>query len=80
MPGKEREIMLDKCKPIYKFLFVDHDIAFFRVCMAALVPCAISVNFCRLWMVFLCFMLTLCTRAKYKHWGNCEKDGEGFEE
>lgn len=69
-------MILDRCKPIYKFLFVDHDIGFFRVAMLALIFCALSDVFCRIWMIWLCFVLILCIRARVNHWSFEEADHE----
>lgn len=58
-------------KPVYEFLFREHDIGFMRFCYAMLIPCAIWNQFCTVWMLFMAFILTLVTQAKNRGW-----DGE----
>lgn len=59
---------MDRLKPIYKFLFMDHEIGFFRFCMIMLIPCALSINICRWFMVFLVFCQTLAITGTRKRW------------
>lgn len=59
-------------KSIYQFLFIKHDIGFFRFCMAMLIPAALSQEFCRFWMIILVFMQTLVLWARTKQWNITE--------
>lgn len=60
--------MTDLLKKIYRFLFQKHDIGFMRFCYAMLIPCALSPEFCRWWMLFASFVLVLATQANVKGW------------
>lgn len=65
---------MDKiAKKIYRFIFIKHDIGFFRFSMLMLVPCAIFPRFCLWWMVFYVFLLELCARARAKGWNKAEE-------
>lgn len=64
-------------RKIYAFLFQKHDIGFMLFCYAMLIPCAMSDVFCRLWMLFMSFVLTLAVHAKTKSWNRSgQEDGE----
>lgn len=71
---REGKIMLNKLKPIYIFLFHEHSIAFFRVCIVAIILCAFSTKFCAIWMILLDAILTMVIYAQHNHWDKTEGD------
>lgn len=59
-------------RKIFRFLFIDHAIGFYRLCMALLIPAVISESFCRVWMCILVFLQTLVLWARFKGWNKEE--------
>lgn len=55
-------------KKIYRFLFIDHDVATCRICYAMLLPCALSARFCRVWMCVMAFAVTVVMQGRAKGW------------
>ncbi len=64
----------DKLKPVYKFLFHKHDIGFYRLAMAMLIPYCLSKTVCILWAIFMTFVLALVSYANNKGWNRIEGD------
>lgn len=60
--------MSEALKKCYRFLFQKHSIGFMRFCYAMLIPCAFCEEFCRWWMLFMCFVQALSIHAKTKEW------------
>ena len=60
--------MSEILKKLYIFLFLRHEVGFFRFCYVMLVPCAISDTFCHWWMLFMTFVLMLLIQAGEKGW------------
>ena len=60
-------------KKIYTFLFLTHDIGFMRFCYIMLIPCALSNEFCRWWMLFMVFIQVLWLHAHSKGWNKDRK-------
>ena len=58
---------------IYRFLFVDHTVGFFRLCLLLLIPAALSESFLRVWLWILVLLQTLILWAKSKGWNEEEK-------
>lgn len=61
-------------KKVYIFLFRKHDIGFMRFCYIMLIPCALSKELLRWWMLFMSFVLVLVTHANYKGWNRSENE------
>ena len=57
-----------KFEKIYRFLFIDHDVATCRICYAMLLPCALSERFCRVWMFVMAFVMTVVMQGRTKGW------------
>ena len=55
-------------KKIYRFLFIDHDVATHRICYAMLLPCALSEMFRRIWMWAMVWVMTVVMQGKTKGW------------
>ena len=70
MSTREENMIIDKLESVYRFLLCTHDVAFFRLCMAALIPCALSSEFCSIWMLFLYLLSVLTIRARQKGWAS----------
>lgn len=63
---------MDRFYPIYRFLFYKHRTGFFRFCMLALIPCALSEKFCRIWMYALCLLQVIMLYADINGWDSEE--------
>lgn len=55
-------------KKLYTFLFLKHDIGFFRFCMVMLIPCAFWTTICAVWMLIMAGVQTLVLYAHHKGW------------
>lgn len=55
-------------KTIYRFLFIDHDVATYRICYAMLLPCALSDMFRCIWMWVMVWAMTVVMQGKTKGW------------
>ena len=69
----------EKLKPVYVFLFEKHFTGFFRILMAALVPCIFFPLFHRIWLWTMTLLLSLLAYALRKGWNIDWKD-EGQKE
>lgn len=62
----------EKMKPVYKFLFMEHDIGFMRFCFGMMIPCAFSVTIMRVWVVIVLFIDLLRGYAHDRGWNHFE--------
>lgn len=57
---------------IYKFLFIEHDVGFIRFAMIMLIPCALSIQVCRWWMMCMVFIQWLILYAHHEGWNRID--------
>lgn len=59
-------------KKLYTFLFLKHDVGFYRFCVAMLIPCAVWFEVCRVWMLVMAFVQMLVVLAHEKGWNKIQ--------
>lgn len=58
----------ERLKRLYLFLFWKRFREFKHVCLAMLIPCAISTGVCKMWLLVLVLLLMLATEGAVQKW------------